>query len=246
MRTLYVVFGMIVLASSMAIAQDVDQQRIDPLADYVLQQMASKLAAAEQVSFHLETSTDVLDEGLRVRMGRTANVALRRPDRLMMHARGDAGRLGFRYDGRTATLYHVDFELYSSVRAPGIIDELLGHLFKEYGFTFPMADLVLSNPYAALMEDVTQGKYVGLALVDGVQCHHLAFQSPGLDWQIWVEDSMWQYPRQYTLAFTDLPGCPQFTAKMSKFDYGAELSDELFEFDPPSVARQIRFRKVNE
>jgi hypothetical protein len=246
MKALGLILGLIVLSISAAATQDMHQQEVDPLADYMLQQMASKLTAAKHVSFHLETGTDVVDDGLRVRIGRTADVALRRPDRLMMHARGDAGRKGFRYDGRTATLYHVDLELYSSVRTPGTIDEMLEHMFEEYGFTFPMADLVLADPYVALMEEVEQGEYVGTALVDGIQCHHLAFRSPGLDWQIWIEDSMWQYPRQYTLVFTDLPGCPQFTAKMSGWDYGADLSDEHFHFDPPPVARPIRFRKVDE
>ena len=151
MRIMSLVLGLIVLCSSDPFAQDVSRPEVDPLADYVMQQMAYRLASAKQVSFHLETNTDVVDDGMRVRVDRTADVALRRPDRLMMHARGDEGRQGFRYDGRTATLYHVDMELYSSARTPGTIDDMLAHMFDQYGFTFPMADLVLSEPYVALM-----------------------------------------------------------------------------------------------
>ena len=99
MRLFGLITSLIVLLNSATFAQTTGQQEVDPLADYIMQQMASKLAAAKHVSFHLETSTDVVDDDLRVRMGRTADVALRRPDRLMMHARGDGGRQGFRLAG---------------------------------------------------------------------------------------------------------------------------------------------------
>jgi hypothetical protein len=239
------IFGLFAVATPPALGQD--SLDVDPWADYALRRMAEKLAAARQVSFHVETSVDVVgSDEMRVQLGRSADVALRRPDRLVVRTYGEDGRKGFRFDGQVATLYHVELHLYASAKVSPNIDGALDDLFNEYGYTFPMSDLVVSDPYAALMEGVIHGVYVGSAMVDDVRCHHLAFRSDTIDWQIWIEDSIWHFPRKIVFAFKDLPGIPQFTARMSEWDYGADLSDAMFTFESPATARRIRFNKVDE
>lgn len=244
MKALGLILALTVLAGG-SVAQD-SGQPIDPAAEHIVWQMASKLAAASNVSFHLETTTDVIGSGPRVSVGTVADVAIERPSRLAMHSTGASGSKGFRYDGQTATLYHVDQQLYSSVKVPGTIDDMIEHLYEEYGFTIDMADVILSDPYSAFMEGVTEAEYVGMAVVDGVNCHHVALKAPGLESQIWIEDSIWSFPRQYRFVLTDEPGSPQFIATMSEWDYDAGLSDEMFVFDAPEFARPIRFRKVDK
>ena len=46
------------------------------------------------------------------------------------------------------------------------------------------------------MEEVLTGEYVGVTELSGVRCHHLAFRSGDVDWQIWIEDGDKPLPRK--------------------------------------------------
>jgi hypothetical protein len=39
--------------------------------------------------------------------------------------------------------------------------------------------------------------------VDGVPCHQLSFESPGADWQIWIEADSTPVPRRFVIDFVD-------------------------------------------
>jgi len=220
---------------------------IDSTAEHMLKEMSRKLAAAKQVSFHIDATADLVDEnGIVYEVARSMEVALRRPNRITMQMRGVEGNRGFRYDGKNAFLYHIDFEFYSTVKAGRSIDATLDMLWDDYDFVFPFADLIHSDPYEMLMDGVEEAYDLGWGSVDGVTCRHLLFRQPGADWQIWIEDSVWQYPRKFVMVDTDIEGMPRYSATFSDWDYGAELSDALFEFNPPEQAKKIRWAKVSQ
>lgn len=234
---LLVAIGLVGTAVSAAPEAD-----MDPTALYVLGEMSRRLAAAEQIAFHVEVTVESADDtGLKSSVGRSMGFALRRPDRLAMQTQGEEGRRGLRYDGVTATLYHVDLETYSVVEVGQTVDGALDHLRTEYDYAIPLADLIHSDPAAALLEGTTVGRYLGQSTVDGVLCNHIAFRQPGIDWELWIETSIWAFPRKFVVTYTGYEGSPQYTAAFSDWNYGAELSDEVFEFVPPPVALKIRW-----
>ena len=78
-------------------------------------------------------------------------------------------------------------KVYTRFETPGSIDQLIGRLRNEFSLTAPGADLLLANVFDDLMDDVVDAKHIGVGVVDGVECAHLAFRTPEVDWQMWVE-----------------------------------------------------------
>jgi hypothetical protein len=223
------------------------EPEIDPLARHMVQAMSRTLTGASEVSFKVQSTIDVVDDtGLMVQSGETLHVALRRPDRLMVRADGSNGRRGFTYDGKTATIYHIDYESYSSAEVPATIDGALDQLDQRYGFSISVDEFVGSDPYGSLMSEVTEGLYLGLMELDGIPCHHLVFREADVDWQVWIEDTAWHLPRKFVVTFKEMEGWPQSTVYFSDWNRREALSDAIFEFHPPEMARKIRFRKQGE
>jgi hypothetical protein len=214
---------------------------IDAKATDALKKMGERLKRAAAFRFHSDVTFDnVLASGQKIQLGRSSDVSVRRPDRLYAASTGDERDLRFWYDGKSMTLYGSKHNYYASFPAPATIDETFDHAFQKFGLVAPAADIVFSDPYAVLMENVQGGTYVGLHQVGGVRCHHLAFTQETIDWQIWIEDGK-DVPRKVVITYKELPDSPQFTAVLSGWDFTAKLPDSLFVFKAPEGAQRIEF-----
>ena len=85
--------------------------------------------------------------------------------------------------------------VYAQSEAPGSVDQLIDKLRGQLGVDMPGADILLSNPYAVLSEDVIDAKHIGRGVINGVECEHLAFRNLDTDWQIWIEVGAKPIPR---------------------------------------------------
>jgi hypothetical protein len=221
--------------------------RIEPRADRVLHEMGEYLKTAREFTFHADVTHDVVPaRGPMVQYGGTADVSVRRPDRLYVDYSGDRRRSRAYIDGRTFTFHGMALNLYATREVPPGLDAALDHIFDTVGFSVPIADLVYSDPYAVLTEHVESGFWVGRHSVDGTPCHHLAFSQESIDWQIWVEDGPRPVPRKLVVTHKDEPGAPQYAARLSGWDFQPRLSEQCFRFDPPLGADRIEFLPAPE
>ncbi len=215
---------------------------VDAAADRILRQMSDYLATADEFSFRANITYDeALASGEAIEYGGTADVSVRRPDRLHVAFRGDEHQNRVFFDGRTLTLYDPDVNVYAVTEVPPEIDGAVDLVFEKYGFSVPIADLVYSDPYSALTGGVETGFVAGLHPVNGVPCHHLAFTQEAIDWQIWIEDGPRPVPRKLVIILKDEPGSPRYSATLSDWDFQPRLSDHYFEFHPPDGADEIEF-----
>jgi len=215
---------------------------VDAAADRILRQMSDYLATAGEFSFRANVTYDeALASGEAIEYGGTADVSVRRPDRLHVAFRGDEHQNRVFFDGRTLTLYDPDVNVYAVTEVPPEIDGAVDLVFEKYGFSVPIADLVYSDPYSALTGGVETGFVAGLHPVNGVPCHHLAFTQEAIDWQIWIEDGPRPVPRKLVIILKDEPGSPRYSATLSDWDFQPRLSDHYFEFHPPDGADEIEF-----
>ena len=90
------------------------------------------------------------------------------------------------YDGKTLTLFGKNANLYTQVAAPGTVDQLIDDLQDKYNRPLPAADLLMTNSYDELMQDVYDSKDLGSGVINGVECDTLAFRKNDVDWQIWI------------------------------------------------------------
>ncbi len=214
--------------------------------DTLLRQMSDYLSAAEEFSFRTEVTTErVLESGQKLHFGRAAEVYVRRPDKLYVEVTGDLENERIWYDGEQFTVLDLRKNEYEQAKVEGDIDSALDHMAEAYGESSPLADLVYSDPYAILVENVETGMYVGLHEVRGVKCHHLAFTQKNIDWQIWIEDGAQPVPCKAVITYKDAESVPQFTAVLYDWEFSPHLPDSLFEFYPRNDAVETAFVPVD-
>jgi hypothetical protein len=211
-------------------------------ADLLLRSMSDYLGAAQEFSFRADVAYDsVATDGQKIQYGGTANISVRRPDRLRVLYEGDERPRQVIVAGETFTMLDRENNVYASASVPGELGAALDHIFERYGFSVPIADLIYPDPYRTLTGSVQAGSVVGRHRVAGAPCHHLAFTQEGIDWQIWIEDGPAPLPRKLVITYKDEPGSPQYSATLSEWDLEPRISKGYFEFQPPAGSGEIEF-----
>ena len=215
---------------------------VDPRADQLLHQMSDFLAGLKQFRVQTENSLEaILRSGQKIQYDNPAQLLIQRPDKLMATRAGDIVNQEIYYDGKTLTINDRDSRYYARIGAPASIDETIAFAINNLGLYAPGGDLIYSDPYSILTEDVVSGFYVGQSVVDGIMCHHLAFRNNEVDWQIWIEAGDKPLPRKFVVTSKWMTGAPQFTVVTRNWDLYPEINEDMFLFVPPKDAKQIDF-----
>jgi hypothetical protein len=220
---------------------------IDPRADTALRQMSAYVAGLK--SFRLEATTvdeHITTDGQKIQELKDSKVSVKRPNALSVERTGPAGHVLFRYDGKRFAWYGVEKNVYASEPAPARLDAAVDEARDRLHIDAPGGDLIVSDPYHALLDGVTVGRYIGLEQVNGVMAHHLAMTKADVDWQIWIQDGPEPLPLRYVITSKDMPGRPQFTLEMRNWQAEVPLSEASFTFVPPPGAKQIELAKMRK
>ena len=78
------------------------------------------------------------------------------------------------YSGKDVTVLDVDKKFYGKLPVPANIDEAMDNLMDDYGFTLPLSDVVVSDPYNAFVTNVAAGVVIGDSMINGQ-----SVQAPG-------------------------------------------------------------------
>ena len=135
-------------------------------------------------------------------------------------------------------------KVYSVEKAPPTIDTMLPALEQETGIRFASAPLLFSDPYRVLTRGLISALVVGPAVVDGAPCEHLAFRSPGVNWEIWIESGRRALPRRLAVTFTDRTNFPRVLVEFPNWNLHPWLKAGDFVFNKPAGAREIPFLSV--
>lgn len=221
---------------------------VDPEADRHLRAMSEHLAGMRAFRVDADSVHEVvLEDGQKLQFLASSRVTVRRPDHLRSERRGALADLVFYYDGDSITLQGRRANVFATMDAPPTLDEAIEVARTELDIDAPGADLLGADVYRTLMADVTSGRYVGQAEVDGVSCHHLAFRSRGgTDWQVWIQDGATPLPMRYVVVSTDVRSQPQFEVALHDWDATSAMSDAEFQFEAPPGAQRIEFRSAIE
>ena len=227
------------LASAIAVS-GFAQSPVEPRADTIMKAMSKQLDGASTLAFSAETTMDeVTASGQKLQRGALVSVLVRRPDRVFAVRDGDMGVRKFSYDGKMIKVYDPALGLYASADVSGRIDEALDYLRQKYDIVLPLGNLVRSGFYQQVLPMVTSGRYVGLHRVGRTFCHHLAFTTEEVDWQVWVEDGPKPLPRKIVVTYKSISGAPQFTAVIGEWRLSEPISDKAFDLAIPADASRI-------
>jgi hypothetical protein len=241
--TLAVTLGLIGFAR----AETPEKPTVEPKADQLLKQMSDFLAKQQAFSVGTEHGTEVvLKTGQKLDLVANSNVVIQRPNRLRTDRSGEIADLSFYYDGKEITLYGRKMNMYATAEAPHALDAAIDFARQQLDLEAPAADLLYSNPYKVLMEDVVSGSYIGEAVIDGKQCHHLAFRGNETDWQIWIEDGARPLPLRFVIVSKKVTGAPEFTVTLKNWNLNPTINPDLFTFTPPPKAERIEFVRLGQ
>jgi hypothetical protein len=230
--------ALVLLGASLALAAP--KTGIDPKADEILRQACDRLKNARQFRVQAQENFDqVTASGQKIQYSNSRMVAVKRPNRFYTEINGDTSNRKVYYNGDTLTLYESEHNVYCVEKAKSDIDATVDHFFKTYGISVPLADLVMSDPYKDLTENIKTGTYLGIHRVGETKCHHLAFTQDVVDWQVWIDAGDQPVLRKVVITYKQMPGQPQYMATLQNWDLSADLPETTFRFTAPQGASKI-------
>jgi len=213
---------------------------VDPAAVQKMKRMSDFLEAQQQFSVETQSIVEEIGfSGHRVDYDLTANVVVKRPNKLSAVRTGELMNEHLFYDGKTLTLYRPADKTYASATAPDTIERMIDFARETVGILLPAADLVYRGAYPLMMQDVSLAAVVGKATIGGVSCDHLLFSRPGVDFQIWIAAGEKPWPCKYVVTEMDTPTKLSITTFLSGWNFSPVVQDAKFTFVPPKDARAI-------
>jgi hypothetical protein len=207
--------------------------------DQLLRQMSETLARAKTLSFKVDRKLDAaLVEGRDIPENAHIEISVSRPGKFRAKSDSTDNVRQLVFDGQNFSVYDETMKLYATVPIAGTIDELVAKIDKKYGFTPPLAEFILSDPYAALGPQIKNKAYNGKETVDGVECHHLTFGGEVADSDLWIGIAD-RLPRKLVATFKDREGGPKLQADFSNWNLAATLDDTVFTFVAPPDAESV-------
>lgn len=213
----------------------------------LLKAMSDYLAAQRAIAFDYDATLEVVtNEDQKLALASSGSVTLNRPDKVHATRSGGFADVEMLFDGETLTLLGKNVNRYAQIAAPGTLDHLIDELRLKYDRPLPAADLLLSDPYAVLMPDVTDAKDLGSGVVGGVECDYLAFRAHDVDWQIWIAQGEQPYPCRYVITSKDLASHPQYSIQIRNWRTGDEVAPTDFAFTNPTNAQKVELKDLRD
>ena len=236
----------LLLAPSATPAQDAEETASAARARAILRESLELIAGAERLGFRLDSEFDIVQgSGQKLEFGAESSVTLRRPDRVRIDKRRrDGHQVRFTFDGENGTLYSPDQKVYATTALGETIDEALDRLITQIGVPIPLSELLQSDVASVIEQKIESVLYVGPSELDGMACEHIAFGSPEVDVQMWIERGDRPFLRRVVLTYDLEEGSPQFRANFSGWTLTPSVPDSLFAFDAPEGAQKVNFVQV--
>ncbi len=225
---------------------DIEESPSSDAREVIRRMIGFTAAQQELVAEAFVTYEAVQDSGQKLHFDLLQRMALRRPDKLVWKTLRDDSSVDTAWfsNGRF-TLHKQPADLWAQVEAPDNIVDLVTFLDEEYAVSVPFRDLIGGKAEELwLSDEVTSVLYVGEAWVEGGWSEHVAVRKPGFDFEIWVRKGPEPFLSKLTIAFTDAPGKPVYSARFRKWE--TRIPDNtLFDFEPPSGSERIEAVRVN-
>lgn len=210
-------------------------------AQAIVDRMTAYLRGLPAFSIDSRTSRDeLLALGYKMQNNESANLIYRKPDELRVEVNGDIRNRVFYFNGRELTMVSPDDAAFTRMPAPGSLKKLIDGLL-DAGVEMPLVDVLYQINQGTLTADVDSGGLVGESRIDGVDCYHLAFRQPTLDWQLWIEKGERPLPRRIVITDRFEFGNPQYQTTMH-WNVQPKLSNSTFEFTAPKGVNEIPFK----
>jgi len=208
-------------------------------ANQILKAMSDYLAAQKTISAAFDSALEVMTpQGEKIQFNSSGTLLLQRPNEIRLTRTGGYADVELLLDGKTATLYGKNLNSYVQLDGVSSVDQLIDTL-RDRGMSIPGADLLLGNVYETLNADVIEAKHIGLGVINGVECEHLAFRNQDVDWQLWVQVGAKPIPCKYVITSKAVGMAPQYTLVIRDWKTDVPVDETAFAFKPAEGAKKV-------
>lgn len=216
-------------------------RRIDTVAVSILDKMSAVIGDLTSCSVKVKSNYDITSRELGlIKHSDEQELFLHGPNKMLIRSEGDKGSRYFLFNGKTLSYYSLDKNQYSQIETPASLIEMIDTVNKLYGVEFPAADIF----YPSFVDDIlAQSKnlmYLGLTMVDGKECFHIAGTAADKTFQFWVSNDAYYLPMKIVIVYTGKAMNPQYEAVLSNWQVNPNLPDAIFEFTPPVRAKHVK------
>ena len=223
-----------------------DAPPVEPAAMDTLKRMSDVLKSAKSFTFtYRSVHEQVAQTGQIVDFFHLSRVAVARPNKLRLDVTGDVRNTILTYDGKVVTLFDPTQSFFTQIEAPPNIDETLILLMEKLQTSFPVAGVLLADPYEKMKDGLKTAVDLGVVKVDGVDCRHLLFGEDDADWQLWVEVGKRPLPRRISIVYKKEPGAPRVLASFSDWKLNVSVPAGRFVFVKPAQATRVELKTGN-
>jgi hypothetical protein len=205
----------------------------------LLKAMSDYMAKQQAFSFSYQSTLEAVTDGFqKLQFVSSGTATVSRPDKIHITRTGGFADLDVVFDGTTLSVLGKHLDAYTQIEAKGTLDDLIARL-ADAGVHAPGGDLLASNVFEGLIDNVTDAKHIASAFIDGVECEYLAFRTPETDWQIWIAAGEDPFPLRYVITSKHVVMAPQYTLEISNFKTEPKVADATFKFDKPASAKKV-------
>jgi len=213
----------------------------------LLKAMSDYIGKQSSLAFDYDAALEVVTkDDEKLALVSSGTVSLARPDKIHATRNGGFADIETLFDGKTLTLVGKNANLYTQIDIPGTIEHLVDELREKYHRHLPAADLLLSNSYDELLQDVTEVKDLGSGVVGGVECDFLAFRKPDIDFQIWIAQGDKPYPCRFSVASRRVSGNPQYTVQIKNWRAPSGTVSGAFVFKNATGAKKVELTDLQD
>jgi hypothetical protein len=206
----------------------------------LLKAMTDYTAAQKSISATFDSDVEVITPELqKIQFTSSGQLKMTRPDKLRIRRTGGYADVDLVYDGKTVSFYGNNAKAYVQADIPGTVDELIEAIQGRTGAAISGTDLLVSRAYDLMTSDVEESEHVGLGVVDGIECEHLAFRGHDTDWQVWIQTGAQPIPRKYVITSKTIAGAPQYTLRIKDWKTDPIADADAFVFKAPEGATMV-------
>jgi hypothetical protein len=161
------------------------------------------------------------------------------PDKILVDLQSGTGHRRVYYDGKALTVVAMRAGRYVTVPLTGRVADVLASASENFGLEMPLQDLFRWGDPSSNVVRPTAGYRIGEALVGDRRAIQYAFTQPGVDFQVWLDESGTQaLPVKMVITNTEHPAQPQFIAHY-RWNQAPAIDASTFTFTPGPNDRPV-------